>query len=764
MSFLAPYMLLGTVAAAIPIVLHLFFRSRYRTVPWAAMKFLLASIEQTSRRLRFQELLLLIMRCALLALLALALARPLSTVVRGAGQGDAVDAVFVFDTSFSMSAGDGATNRLGRAKEAALKIIDQLPNHSTVQIITCADRASLLGPRVPANLDQARHLIQTLQLGSLSSDLYPGVVEAASVLQRGQSSNKELYVFSDMQALAWDQQAGNLKGSLQEIKEKAAVFLVRCGTRAPASAALVGITPQSGVPRPGDRVGFAVLVRNTGKEALKDLKISLAVDGNDKLAETQSLPRLDPGQTRAVTLTARLEKAGLRTLTARLDHDDLPGDNRFDQVVLVRDQVNILVVDGGVQDRDPEKWSSFNLMNALLPVKDTERAKYHLQPRLVTPRLAAPALLAKTDLCILVNVALQADPARPAEVLAADFVEELGRFVRQGKGLVIYAGDHVAPEPYNRILGKKHGLLPLPIKGVQEHSIKSPIKLNPNSAGLPAFWKFRDDDYYKGLKDVEVYKALELDETHARKDPEKAEGEAKEKKQDPLTVVFRYSDGKPAVAARLVEEGQVLLIGTAADRGWKRGSPDPTWTDWPIHFEFVPFVDLVVSHLLQGQTQTYNLVAGQKLDWFPTEKVERAYALTYPDGTTVRLGLPEKQNNRAVVTASDLPLGGIYRMVTMLPPRIQADEAATEAPPDRTAGVPIAVVPDLRESLDLTTLAKEQINERLGFEPIHMTAGVEGATEAADRLNREWTTWLLIAVLILAVCEALLATWCGRAW
>jgi len=66
MSFLAPWMLFGLAAASLPVILHFFYRSRYRTVPWAAMKFLLTSVEQTSRRLRFQELLLLIARTALL--------------------------------------------------------------------------------------------------------------------------------------------------------------------------------------------------------------------------------------------------------------------------------------------------------------------------------------------------------------------------------------------------------------------------------------------------------------------------------------------------------------------------------------------------------------------------------------------------------------------------------------------------------------------------------------------------------------------------
>ena len=71
-------------AASIPIALHFFFRSRYRPVAWAAMKFLLTAIEQTSRRLKFQERLLLLLRVAVMILLALALiGRPSTSVSRG---------------------------------------------------------------------------------------------------------------------------------------------------------------------------------------------------------------------------------------------------------------------------------------------------------------------------------------------------------------------------------------------------------------------------------------------------------------------------------------------------------------------------------------------------------------------------------------------------------------------------------------------------------------------------------------------------------
>ena len=113
MGFLAPFMLIGGAAAGIPLALHFLYRAHYRQVPWGAMKFLRLAIEQTSRRLKFQEIVLLILRILLMLLLAAALARPIacSTVTAGK-RGEAVDAVFVIDLSYSMNSREGAKSRL----------------------------------------------------------------------------------------------------------------------------------------------------------------------------------------------------------------------------------------------------------------------------------------------------------------------------------------------------------------------------------------------------------------------------------------------------------------------------------------------------------------------------------------------------------------------------------------------------------------------------------------------------------------------------
>ncbi|MBI5722554.1 MAG: BatA domain-containing protein [Planctomycetes bacterium] len=78
MTFLNTIMLLGLVAVAMPVVIHLLNRRRARVVEWGAMRFLLQAAASQTRNIRLQEMLLLLFRCGWLAMLAMALALPIA--------------------------------------------------------------------------------------------------------------------------------------------------------------------------------------------------------------------------------------------------------------------------------------------------------------------------------------------------------------------------------------------------------------------------------------------------------------------------------------------------------------------------------------------------------------------------------------------------------------------------------------------------------------------------------------------------------------
>src|SRR5947208_2402300 len=76
MSFLAPLFLLGALAVALPIIFHLIRRTTRERTPFSSLMFLQPSPPRLTRRSRLEHIWLLLLRCAILCLLALGFARP----------------------------------------------------------------------------------------------------------------------------------------------------------------------------------------------------------------------------------------------------------------------------------------------------------------------------------------------------------------------------------------------------------------------------------------------------------------------------------------------------------------------------------------------------------------------------------------------------------------------------------------------------------------------------------------------------------------
>src|SRR5688572_7514350 len=116
-------MLAGVGGAAVPLVIHLLSRARYRTVPWGAMMFIEtgSSHGPTPYAGKLRERVLLAMRMAMVGLLAVALARPVAGQLAARSSGPAVQpasiaAVLVVDCSASMAHDDAGGTRMALAR------------------------------------------------------------------------------------------------------------------------------------------------------------------------------------------------------------------------------------------------------------------------------------------------------------------------------------------------------------------------------------------------------------------------------------------------------------------------------------------------------------------------------------------------------------------------------------------------------------------------------------------------------------------------
>src|SRR5438132_2932919 len=89
-------MVIGGALISSPIIIHLINRMRFKRVRWAAMEFLLKSQKRNRRRLIIEQLILLALRCLLVALAGFLVARFIGNAIES--QKDVVHLVVLDDT------------------------------------------------------------------------------------------------------------------------------------------------------------------------------------------------------------------------------------------------------------------------------------------------------------------------------------------------------------------------------------------------------------------------------------------------------------------------------------------------------------------------------------------------------------------------------------------------------------------------------------------------------------------------------------------
>jgi hypothetical protein len=742
-------MLAGAAAISIPIVLHLFYRSRYKPWPWAAMDFLRQAIEQTSRRLRLQELILLLLRCLAIVLLAVAFARPGGSGWSVTGRGQAVDAVLLVDVSYSMGAADGALSRLERAQQAAVGVLESLPPNSSVQVVCYADRAWLLGPQQRFNLDQARLLVQQLTLTDLGSDLLPGLQLAWEAACAGTAAVKEIYVLTDLQRLGWERNLEALRSLIEQIRQQGEIVFIQCGhpQREPVNVQVEQLRWTGIIPHTRTRLPFAITLRNTGSVPVRGLRVKLDIDESAVDREEVLIDRIEPAQSHSVTLTVGLgDKAGMHVARVHIQGDELPGDNVRYLPLWVRDKIRVLLVDGTPNPDDPARSASHFVRTALNP---GNQADHFIETEIVSATEATPRRLDDIDVVYLLNAPVQT-PSNPLQGLSSDFLDELVRFVHNGGGLIIAAGHQVDPFNYDAALGAQgRDLLPLPLIGKHQAPQTDPFRLDAASIPADCFLAdFRQPGYAEALERLAIFNMLAFDTA------------------DTGRVLIRDTARRPYLAQRHIGAGEVLLLASSLDESWCHFSADPG----SFH---VPMAMLTLRYLTGRRQPGGLLTAGDTLTWMPPapwartpfdilvppppgEKTPQRYTLTSPRAQQLTAATaPQPTAAPAPLTWSQTFHSGVYRLVPQ--------DSSVAAAMDHEAL--FVVNPPTREGAVLTTASPQQIAEWLGYSPVIVPAGADTAAAIHQQRHRsEWTEYVLLIVLAVIVLESAWAWWCGQAW
>ncbi|MCL2710310.1 MAG: BatA and WFA domain-containing protein [Planctomycetaceae bacterium] len=208
MTFLHPWaIVLGIVAAGIPIAVHLLTKPRPVRMPLSTLKFLQEAVHQRRARHVVRDVLILLLRTLAILLIALAVAQPqwgARPLISDQLDGDTVRVV-ALDISQSMAATDRGVAAFERARTRAATFLRYHPGLKTNLLLVGADTHAVFdSPSV--NFDQLREELANAEVLPQRVDVRKFVEAAGKMLapiSPDDQRRRELVIISDFQRSGW---------------------------------------------------------------------------------------------------------------------------------------------------------------------------------------------------------------------------------------------------------------------------------------------------------------------------------------------------------------------------------------------------------------------------------------------------------------------------------------------------------------------------------------------------------------------------------
>jgi hypothetical protein len=699
----------GTALAAAPVILHLFMRQTPRRVIFPALQLVRQRQKRSRKKMRIKNWLLLLARMALLALMAIALARPTLVSEASVGDQDVPAAIaLVFDTSPSMGYTERDKTRLDEAKEFAYEVLARTPGSSLVYVIDSAVPG--VQPLSPAS---ARKRIEGLTLSTIARPLNAAVGQAYAAIADADRPLHQVIVLTDLARSAWDMER-TVDGLDKKAKVKSGVktFVLRLAPKDVHDVAVVAAEPTNEVVTEGEPLEVRARIRSLGPATSRVAELWL--DGESRGKKPVDLPANGEADVRfsvaKVDAASRLHQGVVRISGAP---DPLPVDDVRFFTFHVKPATRVLVVSDQAID-------SQLIADAIDPDPATPSAgvarPYRVERIKTGAFLDHADNLSKRYRCIFVN--------NVAELSDVEW-GKLSGFVADGGGLVVGLGPAVRLDRYQGATAAQ--VLPASLEKLSPG--KETIRFAPATDYThPLFQKYpRQLD--ADLTQTPIYRSWVV------------------APREGARVLLSYTDKTPALVERVFKgskTGRVLLWTTPLSRRPESTSKD-AWNDWPIAgWSYFYLMNQAVAYLAGTTEDVTDFEAGHDVV-IPLDPTRRAKNYTVQG--------PNKSSN--LLSAQ----GTSDSLVVVAPEQI--GQWTVRPSPDDTTGDVIGFSVNVPVS-ETKFVALEESDLRSLFGGKDACVLAQNAEDLRIKVNiakvgHELFPWVMLAILVVVTLENYLA-------
>ncbi|MFZ4568166.1 MAG: BatA domain-containing protein [Bacteroidota bacterium] len=224
MTFLNPFILFGLAAAAIPILLHLLNLRKLKTIDFSTLRFLKELQKTSIRKLKAQQIILLILRTLIVIFSVLAFSRPtIKSTLPSIGTHAKSSIIVVLDNSLSMDITDEDGNRFSKAKKLTSEILGALEEGDEMAFIPLSSLIKNRKRSFSRNFAWLKEEIDHCSVNPATASLNDGLRAAQGLLDASLHVNKEIYILTDLQ----QQEIHSLElDSIKLFDDKTSVFLL----------------------------------------------------------------------------------------------------------------------------------------------------------------------------------------------------------------------------------------------------------------------------------------------------------------------------------------------------------------------------------------------------------------------------------------------------------------------------------------------------------------------------------------------------------
>jgi len=548
LNSLGLWSIIGALGIAVPIIIHLLYRKHRRQTDWAAMELLRRALVTRSGQVKIEDLVILLLRCLALALLALALLR-ITLDSNSVLADEKIGMVVAIDASYSMNHGE--FSRFDSAIDKAREIFGQTAKEGDpVSLVLMSSRPEVLLRSARYDPATVTEILDGLDsAGPNSLNLETNIELLDELVKELKTPGKECFLITDSQEMDWSELPQKTRNTLEQLQEeeKANIFIVPASNEGEDNLAIESLDYTWGSLRKSGEARFTALVRNTGRSSEEGATLEFSVDGN--LTKRVAVGSLPAGESRPLEFTTQFDKAGDVTLQAELSKDDLADDNVRHAVARIRPGIRVLFLEGDIENTAGNRGGSYYAKAALRPQdSDSEEGVVVNE---IDPADFGLEKLNAYDVVIMNNVLS----------VSSDTAKRLKRFVNEGGGLIVFAGDRVEASEYNQSLGDGEGgegILPAQLGAIATSENEEGWALEASKSGhLLARLTARYPE--KLLDAIRITRQIEA--TPA---------------ENSETLITSQS-GNPVLLSRSTGSGTVLLFTTTANQRWNNLPREPLY-------------------------------------------------------------------------------------------------------------------------------------------------------------------------------------------